>query len=145
MSDICSGHGLAVRELEPRVGLCADSWSLSGIFSRPLSHLRTYVLALSQNKKKKKDFPKTLRTFIRKPVNLSPTSLGLSLLSPKVKFRDHTDYTSVDTDPRDTLGELPTPVCRAGTTTPDCAVPGTQLDHLQAEASPPLSAPGPGN
>lgn len=78
-------------------------------------------------------------------MNLSPTTLGLSLLSPKAKFGDHADYTSVDMAPRDTLGELPTPVCCAGTTTPDCAVPGAQLDHLQAEASPPLSAPGPGN
>ena len=59
--DFGSGHDLTVREMEPRVGLCADStepaWeSPSPSFSLPLpcSHARsTHVLSLNKHTHKR--------------------------------------------------------------------------------------------
>ena len=46
--DFCSGHDLEVREIKPRVGLCADSVELLGILSLPLSlSLPPLMLSLS--------------------------------------------------------------------------------------------------
>ena len=63
--DFNSGHDLLVREIEPRMGLCADSaepclrfsfsLSLSLSLVIPSSHMHTFSLSLKINKLKKKE------------------------------------------------------------------------------------------
>ena len=52
--DFCSGHELTAHEIEPYVGLCADSkepaWDSLSPLSLPLPHLHIDTSSLSQNK-----------------------------------------------------------------------------------------------